>query len=290
MYKLVNEPLVQFLVLGVFVFGVDRYVVETSDDPRRIVVDDARYAELVEIFEEGQARPPTEEEIGDLIVKWTQNEVMYREARLMGLDRGDEMIRQRLILKLRDILFNNVITEVPPDDELERWFEQNSAAYDRPALLDFEQFLVADLDRKAAEALAQSLRTAPAPEAYAQAFRQYRRRPPENLTAVFGDEHGRRLIDAGDERWLAVESDYGWHLARVTARSAGEAAQFAEVRHQVSIDWLDEARKRELADALGGIVENYDIRYVLTRELVEDSLVEDRLRSQSLANAQGPSR
>lgn len=270
--KLAGEPLVQFFALGILVFGVDRYVLETSDDPRRILVDDTRYTELVEIFEEGQARPPTEAEIGDLIVKWTQNEVMYREARRMGLDRGDEMIRQRLILKLRDILFNNVITEVPPDEELEAWFEQNRSAYDRPPLLDFEQFLAADLDEEAAAELARSLESGPPPPAYEPAFRQYRKRPPENLAAVFGEAHGRRLTEAADNQWLAVESDYGWHLARVTARSPGQPAEFAEVRHQVSIDWLDEAKQRELADALGGIVENYDIRYVLTRDLVEESL------------------
>lgn len=274
---LANEPLVQFLALGVLVFAVDRYVLETGEDPRRILVDDARYAELVAIFEEGQARPPTEAEIGNLIVKWTQNEVMYREAQLMGLDRGDEMIRQRLILKLRDILFNNIITEVPPDEDLEAWFEENRSAYDRPPLLDFEQFLVAELDKDAAGELAGSLQAAAPPEAYARTFRQYRQRPPENLTAVFGREHGRRLIDAGDGHWLAVESDYGWHLARVTARRPGQRAEYADVRHQVSIDWLDEARKRELADALGGIVENYDIRYELTRDLVEESLVSQQL-------------
>jgi hypothetical protein len=271
--KLLKEPLVQFLVLGALVFAVDQYVIGRADDPRRIVFDDERYQELVDIFVSGQGRKPTEDEIQELIIQWTQNEVLYREALAMDLDKGDEMIRQRLILKTRDILFNNVVAELPPEAELEAWFEANRVAYDRPELVDFEQFLVADLDAESAGDLAIELATEPHPEAYDDAFRRYPHRPPSNLVAVFGEAQAERLLAAPEGSWVPVKSEYGWHLARITQRQPGDPAEFGEVRHQVVSDWLDMARKRDLAAALNAIVEEYDFRYTVTEDAVEGTLL-----------------
>lgn len=282
--KLLKEPLVQFLVLGALVFAVDRYVIGSADDPRRIVFDDGRYRELVDVFVDGQGRKPTPEEIQDLIVQWTQNEVLYREALAMELDQGDEMIRQRLILKTRNILFSNVVAEPPPEDELEAWFERNRIAYDRPELVDFEQFLAADLDAEAATGLAEELGADEHPDAYDDAYRQYPHRPTSNLVAVFGEEQAKRLLDVPLEHWVPVRTEYGWHLARITHREPGDPAEFREVRHQVVTDWLDQARKQELQAALNAIVEEYDFRYEVTRDAVEGTLLtaelgtEDRVR------------
>ena len=270
--KLLKEPLIHFLILGLAVISIDRYVIGRADDPRRIEFNNERFREIVDIFEEGQGRPPAEDEIEGLIVQWTQNEVLYREALSMELDKGDEMIRQRLILKIRNILFNNVIAELPGDEALEAWFEENRSAYDRPALLDFEQFLIEGADEAAALTLAATLADQTHPSEYVAAYRRYERRPIASLTSVFGDEQGQRLIDATNRHWTAVESRYGWHLARVSARHEGVPAKFEDVRYQVARDWEDWARKQELATALAAIVEDYDVRYTVTREAVEGKL------------------
>ncbi len=270
--RLGGEPLVQFLALGVLVFAIDLFVLGKADNPRRISVNDARYREIVDIFEENQGRQPTGEEVRDLIIKWTQNEILYREAIAMGLDKGDEMIRSRMVLKLRDILFNNLIVETPAEETLRQWFADNRSAYDRPELIDFEQFLASDLDRESAAGLAAELGSDVHPDAYGAAFRQYPRRIDDNLFAVFDAEDAQAMIDAPTGQWVAVESDLGWHLARVTARYPRVEADFDKVRTTVARDWREAARKRELSEALSEIVAQYDISYEFTADLVEQSL------------------
>lgn len=110
MKTLVNtfkQPLIQFLLLGALIFAIDRAVIGNEEDLRSILIDDAKYAEIAGIFQDNQDRTPNAQEMSALTIKWAQNEVLYREARMMGLDKGDEMIRQRLILKLRNVLFNH---------------------------------------------------------------------------------------------------------------------------------------------------------------------------------------
>ncbi len=270
--RIASEPLVQFLILGALVFAIDLYVLGAKDDPRRILVDDARFQEIASVFEENQGRPPTEDEIGDLIVKWTQNEILYREALTMGLDQGDEMIRSRMVLKLRDVLFNNVIIEAPSDEVLEAWFAEHRANYDRPEFIDFEQFLVSDLESEAAAELAAMLGDDQHPEQYARDFRRYAKRIDDNLLAVFKDADAERLIDAPAGQWVAVESDLGWHLARITTRYPGVEAEFDVVRTAVVRDWREAARKQELAESLSEIVALYDVSYEFTVDVVEQSL------------------
>jgi hypothetical protein len=262
-----REPLVQFLLLGALVFGIDQVAQALIDDPRRIVIDDDRLTELVAIFEEGQGRAPDPEEVEALIVKWTQNEILYREARLMGLDEGDEMIRSRLILKLRNILFNNAVVDAPRDGELQEFFEFNRAAYDVPTRYDFEQFALdtAISDAGAAE-LAESIVDGEPPESQVDAVRRYEQRPAANLAALFGDEAAARLETAPTGTWVPVRGDRGWHLARIIRVHASEPVELEAVRSQVVRDWKKFRNDIQLADQTKAIADRYDILVQLSPE------------------------
>ena len=269
---LFKEPLIHFLLLGVAVFAVDRYVFENSDNPRRIEIDDARLVELVEGFREDTGRLPSADEFEKLLVSWTQNEVMYREALSMGLDKGDAMIRSRMVLKLRDVLFNNVIIEPPPDAELATWFEENRKNYDRPDIIDFEQFVIDAFERSETEKIVAMANQDELPETYADAIRRYEMRIDQNLYGVFDDSDARTLIEQPINTWTAVKSDSGWHVARITQRLAGEQATFAKVRAAVVTDWQKQRREQELATALSEIVADYDISYEFSRDMLQQKL------------------
>jgi hypothetical protein len=263
--NLLRQPLVQFLVIGALVFAADWYVNGRQDDPRRILIDDARYAEIAGIFLDNRGREPSDAEMNDLVVTWAQNEVLYREARLMGLDDGDEMIRQRLILKLRNVLFNRLVADAPDEDALRAWFETNRARYDIPESFDFEQFRVGGEDaRVAAEALAAELGTGAAGPAWQDAVREYARRPAGNLAVIFGEDDTARLTAAAVGEWVAVSSPAGWHLARVTQRLEGRAADFDAIRGQVGEDWKAATQEQQLARVLRDIADDYDIRIELS--------------------------
>ncbi|MEL7450013.1 MAG: peptidylprolyl isomerase [Pseudomonadota bacterium] len=263
--QVLNQPLLHFLVLGALLFAADFFLSSNADDPRSIVIDDAKYAEIAGIFSDNQGRAPTEEEMADLTIKWAQNEVLYREAQLMELDKGDEMIRQRLILKLRNVLFNKVVMDTPTEEKLVEWFEANRVRYDKPAKYDFEQFKVADADGEAiAVDLAAELGEAPPTGEWENRLRRYAGRPAMNLQGAFGEDDAAALIGREDNAWQPVTSPAGWHLARVTARYPGVPADMATVRTRVVEDYKAAATQQELAQSLGAIAQRYDIRLELT--------------------------
>ncbi|MEM8548844.1 MAG: peptidylprolyl isomerase, partial [Pseudomonadota bacterium] len=253
-----SAPLVHFLFLGAAVFAAERVLLEREDDPRVILIDDARYAEIAGIFQDNQGRAPSEAAMADLTVKWAQNEVLYREAQLMGLDKGDEMIRQRLILKLRNVLFNRVDDATATRSELEDWFAQNRSRYEQPETVDIEQFQVSSGDDPAsANALAAELGTGAVPADYDDALRRYARRSIASLTQVFNPVTIQALAALAPGQWAPIQSAQGWHLARITARHEGRTVTLDEVERQVLADWQQDAEQAQLTEALAAIAQDY---------------------------------
>lgn len=262
---LFKQPLFQFLVLGSLIFAIDYWVVGRGDDPRQILIDDNRYAEIAGIYRDNQGSDPSEAEMSDLVISWAQNEVLYREAMLMGLDKGDEMIRQRLILKLRNVLFNRLSAPSVTEAELMAWFEKNRVRYDQPTSYDFVQFKVGGPEAtETAEQLSRRLGTDEPGSEWQDQIRHYESRPTKNLELIFGVEDAAALIADQSDHWHAVSSPAGWHLARITKRIPGEKADFTAIRSQVGEDWKTEASQIELANALKGIADRYDIRVEVT--------------------------
>ena len=65
-----------------------------------IVVSSATVTATTEIYTRTWQRPPTEQELEGLIEDHIREEVYYREALAMGLDRDDTIVRRRLRQKL----------------------------------------------------------------------------------------------------------------------------------------------------------------------------------------------
>ena len=64
--------------------------------PGEIVITSGQITSLKELFARTRQRPPSDQEISALINDYIHDEVFYREAQAMGLDRDDVVIRRRM--------------------------------------------------------------------------------------------------------------------------------------------------------------------------------------------------
>jgi PPIC-type PPIASE domain len=271
--SLLREPLVHFLVLGLLIFAVDNYMRPPADSRRTINVDMKVENTLVTLFKDGQGREPTPEEVDRLVKRWLLNEIYYREALALGLDQGDEMIRSRLVLKMRDVLLSNLVVDPVSDDKLRAWFEANRKRYDTPERFDVMQFLVADgksgSRQQAEKLLPVSSGGGAIPKAYANAVRRYTGRTRENIANLFGDSFASELLARRDAGWRVIESRRGWHVARVEAVHPAIPADFQDVRRQVKADYEEAQRTIAAFEAIKEIRSRYTILYNGKRILAE---------------------
>ena len=101
--RLLKEPLFQFLLLGLVIFGWFYWKNPPEDEAAssdRIIVDETDLKWLSEQFRSTRQRPPTRSELTALMNQMVREEVLVREALALGLDQGDNVVRNRLAQKM----------------------------------------------------------------------------------------------------------------------------------------------------------------------------------------------
>ncbi len=140
--KLLREPLLHFAVAGLLIFGAWRLLGVPADAPEKIVVSSATVGQLANLFERTWQRPPTPQEIDGLIEDHIREEVFYREAKKLGLDENDTVIRRRLRAKMEFIDDNSAALAAPSDAELERYMADNPAQFEIEPRFGFRQIFL----------------------------------------------------------------------------------------------------------------------------------------------------
>ena len=268
-----NEPLCRFLLLGGALLAVDHLVgrerFEALEEERQIVVSASRKEALVEAFRAQHSRPPRGAELRALLDRWVDEEVLYREALALGLDRGDTVVQRQLTQKMRFLIEDATTLPEPSPAELEDWLERHAERYGRGPLVSFEQVFLSrgrHGDGLAAEAarVAEQLRRARDafvgvgdPFLVGQVVTEA---DPVRLRREFGAGFAEALAGLTSGEWSGpVASAFGLHLVRVTARAPFAAARLADVADRVRLDFDLARREERNRAALAELRERYEV-------------------------------
>ena len=124
--NVLREPLFHFLLIGALlfvVFGLRQGPATESAD--RIVVDAGQIEQLAAQFRRTWMRPPTAQELEGLVESQIRDEVYYREALALGLDKDDPVMRRRMRQKL-EFIFEDLTAETPTEEQLATYLAENA--------------------------------------------------------------------------------------------------------------------------------------------------------------------
>lgn len=247
--RLAREPLLHFAVLGALLFALFALVGrEPGGSPQRIVVTRETQAHLAARFERSWQRPPTPAELEGLVAEHVREEILVREARALGFDRDDVVVRRRLRQKLELLAEAAGRSAEPGEEELAAFFAERREHHRIEPRFSFRQ-LGLSRDRRGA-ALARDAEQLLARLQAEEAAEPDARGDPLPLPAaleeasaseverLFGAPFAARLAELPLGAWSGpVESPFGLHLVRIEARSPGRDPALAEVREAVLRDW-----------------------------------------------------
>src|SRR5512134_2818406 len=129
MKRWLREPLLHFLLLGLAIFGAFQVFAPNERGQSAIVVTQGMIDGQVAAFARTWLRPPTQQEVDELIREYVREEVYYREGMALGLDRDDTVIRRRLQQKLEFVAEARGIGAEPTDDQLRDYLDAHADRY-----------------------------------------------------------------------------------------------------------------------------------------------------------------
>jgi hypothetical protein len=268
--SLLKEPLVHFLVLSIAIFAA-YFAVNRSGGARidRIVVTRATIEQLATRFTASWQRPPTAEELKGLVDDDVKEEIYYREALALGLDKDDALIRRRLRQKMEFLIDAEAEGIAPTEAELETYLKAHAGAFAADAEMSLQQVFLnpqhhADAAADAAMLLTQ-LRADKAadPSGLGDTTLLPSELPLTDMTAIqqmFGGDFAAGLANSPEGQWIGpIASAFGLHLVRVMERKTGGVPKLDLVRAAVAREWANERRKALEATSFQKLLTRYQV-------------------------------
>jgi len=266
-----REPLLHFLLIGAALFWITGFFGgRASERPDRIALTAGDLEQLAVGFSRTWQRPPTAQELAGLVEERVREEIFYREALAMGLDRDDTIVRRRLRQKL-EFLSEDLAVLEPTDADLAAWLAAHPESFRSEPRVGFRQvYLSRDRrgDRLRGDALRvlEQLRAGDGrldPEALGDPLPL----PAEadglsagEVSRLFGGDFTARLLELEPGGWEGpVESAYGLHLVFVRDRVPGRVPALGEVRDAVTREWLAQRRSEAREEFYRGLRARYQV-------------------------------
>jgi hypothetical protein len=275
--RILRDPILHFLAAGFALFVLTRFLAgppTETDSDRLIRIERADLLTYMQYqanaFDaDSFARAldnMSASELQQLIDDHVAEEVLYREARALGLEQSDYLIRQRMVDKMRFLLGESGGKDAAPTtDELQSWLEQNPEAYRIDPYASFTHVFIDFTDvgiaqaRKQAEAMLADLNSNKVgfdqASNYGDRFpflRNYVERTLDFVRNNFGSSFAGALqqLQPAEGLWQGpLQSDYGYHLVMLTALTPASDPALEDVLAEVTQDYIlmrNEERLRQI--------------------------------------------
>ena len=196
-----------------------------------------------------------------------EDAVLVEEARRLGLDEDDEIIRARLVQKMLFVAEElGGASQAPTEEDLRAYYREHRDELAHGARYAFSHVFARTPER--ARSLLPSVR------AWAQTDIRSNSPPfgdpfpaqrsvvldAARLATTYGPEFMAALGQQPLQRWVGpIASRYGAHLVRITERAAATPPAYHEVRPQLPLLFQVERRRKAIRRYLDQLLTQYDV-------------------------------
>jgi parvulin-like peptidyl-prolyl isomerase len=272
MKSFLREPLVHFLIIGVALF----ILFEVVNDPvgpqsNRVVITNGQIESLKARFAKTWQRQPTREELDELINGHVREEILYREALALGMDKDDGVVRRRMTQKLELMSDDIAGITIPSNEDLQDFLESHPELFRIEPQVAFRQIYIdvekrgiaADMEAEQLLALLSETESKPDLDTVGDNLmlpRKFNLVALSEIAKMFGEKFSLELSKCTEGQWVGpIQSGYGLHLVLVSDRVAGRLPGLEEVRGTVEWEWSTAHKKTVRDNIYNKLREKYTI-------------------------------
>jgi hypothetical protein len=264
MKSLLKEPLLHFLLIGAglfFLHGLKGNPAPPTagqmyQEPKVVSVSLGDIDLLEQTFKKTWWRQPNPEERDSLIDNFIRDEIYYREARALGLDRQDSVVRLRMRRHM-EFFFEDISSQAEPtDNELITFMKENSERYQIDPQIAFRhiylgEYQTAAENEKKAQQIRDRLAAGAEPATLGKPFLydlEIALSPLWEIKRGFGEQFTNHLFELAPEKWEGpLRSPFGLHLVYVKEYRESRLPDLNEVQDEVKRDLMT-MRQEKLKD------------------------------------------
>jgi len=271
MKRLLKEPLLHFLVLGALIFAVYSWLNRSLPDNKSaagtVRITSNEIVWLKETWSRQWQREPTRDELRGLVTDFLKEELLAREARALGLDQNDTIVRRRLAQKLEFLVQDTSRLAEPTEEDLRRFYEANPERFQTDARISFTHVFFSREKRAnaatEAKAALSDLSRGANPADFGDRLlvdSEVVDADMQSVAGQFGREFAEAVFTLNPGAWNGpIESGYGLHLVRVSEVKPANRREFSEVKTQVLERWREQRQRQDNEKYFASLLKKYDV-------------------------------
>jgi peptidyl-prolyl cis-trans isomerase C len=257
--RLFSEPLLQFLVLGLLLFFTVNYVQQKTDrQSSEITISNEQVGLMMMNYKAQTGTLPTKQQLDAMINNYIKEQISYREAKRMGLDKDDEIIKRRLSQKFDFLQTDLAEIPTPSDEDLKQFYNKNPSLFRTDATVSFSHIYFStdnstdSIAKQRALIVLQQLKQSNIPRAPERGDRfalqyDYTDQAITDLQQNFGDKQIlQELFKEPLHTWVGpYQSGYGWHLIYITKIDSAKVIPFASIKKEVKTQYVNAEKTKQ---------------------------------------------
>lgn len=260
----------QLLFISLIVYFIFHQLPISKQDPQTIYIG-KNVLESIE-FKNGYEESISKKELEKTIEQYIKNEIDYRNAVEMGLEKNDEIIKKILIGKYNFILEEFSNKDSIDEKVLKEFYQKNKVLYMLEPNLSFYHILKRyDLHENAkreADKILPTLLSNQNPSKYipiSDPFilpNHFVDAKMDEIKRDFGRDFYAKIITLQKNKWVGpIKSGIGYHLVFLNEINTNELKKFEDVKNQVKRDYIFE-KNMIIKDSISNRErKNYNIIY-----------------------------
>jgi hypothetical protein len=256
-----REPITHFVLAALLIFAANTWISDNRKE--QITVNSQTRDYLVKLQEELELKTLSEPEIEQVVDRYIEEEMLYREAYRLGLDKNDSRMRRSLLRKIRSLYVTQI--PEPTQKDLREYFDKNPDQFLQPTTYSLEQVFFQDSSTVPVDII-QKLNQGANPAKFGDTGVVHRNiiknATSKMLAQYLGANPAKAIIEVKDHRWFGpITSRYGTHIFRISELTPAFQWEYDDVVNNLADLWrtakLPEIMDRELKQ----IAQNYEVVY-----------------------------
>ena len=259
----VKQKLLIFFSIGLFIFVID--IIFNEDSPNKITVYESELDSLINTWITQVGREPTNEEIDGIIKQLIDEEILYREALKLGLDKNDIIIKRRLAQKI-SFLKQESISRNPSEEEIKEYYSDHTQDYFVESTYTFSHIYFSKDNQAQSRSIKalESILQGEEPSSFGDPFllgKNFSIKTSKELKRSFGDQFSDSIKNLKTKMWDGpISSEYGEHLIFLNSYTDSYLPKLNQVRSIVVSDILAREQSQSTAKYLEELRKEYEIQ------------------------------